>query len=125
MSSIKHRTITNVSYKKAEQNTTVPPAGFCFSRCIPKALQLHHHGFSFPRCILFGDEKERRYVGPILAIRLQSAQVPTAGQISFTIQETGKVASCVVLEVICSLVKVIDALTIQSQKRKRQAVYFL
>ena len=38
------------------------------------------------------DVKERQYVGPILAIRLQSAQVPTAGQTSFTIQETGKVA---------------------------------
>ena len=38
------------------------------------------------------DEKERWYFGPILTIRLQSAQVPTAGQISFTIQETGKVA---------------------------------
>ena len=61
------------------------------------------------------DEKERRYVGPILAIRLQSAQVPTAGQISFTIQETGKVA------ILCrsgrNTVKVIDALTIKSQKR--------
>ena len=81
-------------------------------------MDFHFLGVSY-------DEKERRYVGPILAIRLQSAQVPTAGQISFTIQETGKVASCVVLDVICSLVKVIDALTIQSQKRKRQAVYFL
>ena len=74
-----------------------------------------HHGFSFPRCILFGDEKERRYVGPILAIRLQSAQVPTAGQISFTIHETGKVA------ILCrsgsNTVEVVDAVTIKSQKR--------
>ena len=46
------------------------------------------------------DEKERWYFGPILTIRLQSAQVLTAGQTSFTRQETGKVASCVVLEVI-------------------------
>ena len=38
------------------------------------------------------DENERWYFGPILTIRLQSAQVPTAGQISFAIQETGKVA---------------------------------
>ncbi len=46
------------------------------------------------------DEKERWYFGPILTIRLQSAQVFTAGQTSFIRQETGKVASCVVLEVI-------------------------
>ena len=38
------------------------------------------------------DEKERRYFGPILVMKLLSAQVPTAGQTSFTIQETGKVA---------------------------------
>ena len=42
-------------------------------------------------------------------------QVPTAGQISFTIQETGKVA------ILCrsgsNTVEVIDAVTIQSQKK--------
>ena len=38
------------------------------------------------------DEKERRYFGPILVMKLLGAQVPTAGQTSFTIQETGKVA---------------------------------
>ena len=48
-------------------------------------MDFHFLGVSY-------DEKERRYVGPILVMRLQSAQVPTAGQISFTIQETGKVA---------------------------------
>ena len=71
-------------------------------------MDFHFLGVSY-------DEKERRYVGPILAIRLQSAQVPKAGQISFTIQETGKVA------ILCrsgsNTVKVIDALTIKSQKR--------
>ena len=61
------------------------------------------------------DVKERQYVGPILVMRLQSAQVPTAGQISFTIQETGKVA------ILCrsgsNTVEVVDAVTIKSQKR--------
>ena len=38
------------------------------------------------------DEKERQYFGPILVMKLLGAQVPTAGQTSFTIQETGKVA---------------------------------
>ena len=79
-------------------------------------MDFHFLGVSY-------DEKERRYVGPILAIRLQSAQVPTAGQISFTIQETGKVA------ILCrsgsNTVEVVDAVTIHNQKRKRQAVYFL
>ena len=61
------------------------------------------------------DEKESRYFGPILVMRLQSAQVPTTGQISFTIQETGKVA------ILCrsgsNTVEVVDAVTIKSQKR--------
>ena len=38
------------------------------------------------------DEKERQYFGPILVMRLLSAQVPTAGRMSLTIQETGTVA---------------------------------
>ena len=71
-------------------------------------MDFHFLGVSY-------DEKERRYVGPILAIRLQSAQVSTAGQTSFTRQETGKVA------ILCrsgsNTVEVIDALTIKSQKR--------
>ena len=71
-------------------------------------MDFHFLGVSY-------DEKERRYVGPILAIRLQSAQVPTAGQISFTIQKTGKVA------ILCrsgsNTVEVVDAVTIKSQKR--------
>ena len=71
-------------------------------------MDFHFLGVSY-------DEKERRYVGPILAIRLQSAQVPTAGQTSFTRQETGKVA------ILCrsgsNTVEVIDAVTIQSQKK--------
>ena len=61
------------------------------------------------------DEKERWYFGPILTIRLQSAQVFTAGQTSFIRQETGKVA------ILCrsgsNTVEVIDAVTIQSQKK--------
>ena len=71
-------------------------------------MDFHFLGVSY-------DEKERRYVGPILAIRLQSAQVPTAGQISFTIQKTGTVA------ILCrsgsNTVEVVDAVTIKSQKR--------
>ena len=61
------------------------------------------------------DEKERWYFGPILTIRLQIAQVLTAGQTSFTRQETGKVA------ILCrsgsNTVEVVDAVTIKSQKR--------
>ena len=86
---------------------------FSFSRCIPKAPQCTTKDFHFLGVSY--DEKERRYVGPILAIRLQSAQVPTTGQISFTIQETGKVA------ILCrsgsNTVEVVDAVTIKSQKR--------
>ena len=71
-------------------------------------MDFHFLGVSY-------DEKERWYFGPILVMRLQSAQVPTAGQISFTIQETGKVA------ILCrsgsNTVEVIDAVTIQSQKK--------
>ena len=71
-------------------------------------MDFHFLGVSY-------DEKERRYVGPILAIRLQSAQVPTAGQISFTIQETGKVA--ILWRSGSNTVEVVDAVTIKSQKR--------
>ena len=71
-------------------------------------MDFHFLGVSY-------DEKERRYVGPILAIRLQSAQVPTAGRMSLTIQETGTVA------ILCrsgsNTVEVVDAVTIKSQKR--------
>ena len=61
------------------------------------------------------DIKERRYFGPILVMRLLSAQVLTADQTSFTRQETGKVA------ILCrsgsNTVEVVDTVTIKSQKR--------